>query len=105
MSITEFLSSLLPTPTARRTAILAGILTSGVFFLPSWSLAWIPITAAATEDLAKAALALFVLLLGAIGSLIAVVRRYAPQAIDMQKSIAEAKDRLRKSRTYSSDAP
>lgn len=98
MSLLELATSALPTPTAKRTAILAFALAAGAFALPEFLLAWIPATTEASAWLARAALALLVLLFGAIAVLGLVLRHHSPAALNLQKAIQAANERLAASR-------
>jgi membrane protein implicated in regulation of membrane protease activity len=98
MSLLEPATSALPTPAIRRTAILAFALAAGAFALPEFLLVWIPATTEATAWLARATVALLVLLFGAIAVLALVLRHRSPAALNLQKAIQAANERLAASR-------
>ncbi|MDP2242307.1 MAG: hypothetical protein Q8K18_19380 [Burkholderiales bacterium] len=98
MSLSELATNMLPTLTAKWTAVVAFVLAAGAFALPEFLLAWIPVTTEATAWLAKAALALLVLLFGAIAVLALVLRHHLPAELNLQKSIQAANERLAASR-------
>ena len=98
MTLTEIAINALPTKAAKAAAVLSGVLAAGAFALPPWTLAWIPVNPEATAALAKTALALLILLVGAIAVIALVLRHYLPGHLNLQKIIQAANERLAASR-------
>ena len=93
MTLTEIVTCALPTKSTKFTAALTVLLASCAFALPPWALSWIPVNSEATSDLAKLALALFILLLGAILTITFLLFHYVPRSLNMQKIMQDANER------------
>ncbi len=98
MTLSDIAANALPTKAAKATVLLASALAVGVFALPAWTLAWIPTNPDIAASLAKAILALSILLFGAIVVIALLLRHYLPGNLDLQKAMQAANERLAASR-------
>jgi fatty acid desaturase len=92
------IANALPTKAAKATVALASALAAGVFALPAWTLAWIPANPDVAASLAKAILALSILLIGAIVVIALLLRHYLPSSLNLQEAMQAANERLAASR-------